>query len=91
MTRKIEIFTAGCPVCEPVVAMVKEEACESCDITIHNLVEEFDNLEVKEKLKAYGVNRIPAVAVDGVLLDCCTNNEVSRDELIKAGVGLPLN
>ena len=25
--RKIEVFTAGCPVCEPVVEMVKSLAC----------------------------------------------------------------
>lgn len=91
MKRQIEIFTAGCPVCSPVVAMVKEEACDSCEITIHNLNEDFDNQEVKGKLASYGVNRIPAVAVDGKLLACCTNNEVSRQELIDAGVGQPLN
>lgn len=87
MKRQIEIFTAGCPVCSPVVTMVKEIACDSCEITIHNLNEDFDNLQVKDKLVSYGVKRIPAVAVDGRLLGCCTNNEVSREELISAGVG----
>ncbi len=91
MKRQIEIFTAGCPVCSPVVAMVKEVACDSCEITIYNLNEEFDNPQVKDKLAGYGVHRIPAVAVDGHLLGCCTNNEVSRQELINAGVGQPLN
>ncbi len=91
MKRQIEIFTAGCPVCEPVVAMVQDMACQSCDITIFNLAEAFDNAQVKAKLTKYGVHRIPAVAVDGVLLGCCTNNSVSREELLKAGVGQPIN
>ena len=91
MKRQIEIFTAGCPVCSPVVAMVKEVACDSCEIIIHNLNEEFDNPDVKDKLARYGVNRIPAVAIDGKLLGCCINNEVSRKELIDAGVGQQLN
>jgi len=91
MKRQIEIFTAGCPVCSPVVAMVKEVACSSCEIIIYNLNEEFDNQEVKDKLTGYGVHRIPAVAVNGQLLGCCTNNEVSREELISTGVGQPLN
>ncbi len=91
MKRQIEIFTAGCPVCSPVVAMVKEMACSSCEVTVYNLQEEFANPQVKDKLISYGVQRIPAVAVDGHLLGCCTNNEVSRDELVKAGVGQPLN
>lgn len=35
--RQIEIFTAGCPVCEPAVALVKEMTCPDCEVTVHNL------------------------------------------------------
>ena len=35
--RKIELFTAGCTVCEPVVEMVKGMACSDCDVVIYNL------------------------------------------------------
>ncbi len=91
MKRQIEIFTAGCPVCSPVVEMVKEVACDSCEITTYNLNADFDNQEVKDKLVSYGVKRIPAVAVNGQLLSCCTNIEISRQELVNAGVGQPIN
>ncbi len=91
MKRQIEVFTAGCPICSPVVAMVKEVTGTSGDIIIHNLNEEFDNQEVKDKLAGYGVNRIPAVAVNGELLGCCTNNEVSRQELIDSLAKQTLN
>ena len=35
--RKIEAFTAGCPVCEQTVELVKRIVCESCDVTILDL------------------------------------------------------
>lgn len=35
--RKIEVFTAGCPVCEPVVEMVKSFSCSDCGATVYNL------------------------------------------------------
>jgi hypothetical protein len=39
MKRIIEVFTAGCPLCNPVVELVKSTACSSCDIITHNLTE----------------------------------------------------
>ena len=35
--RQVEVFTAGCPVCEPVVQLVQEMACPDCEVTIHDL------------------------------------------------------
>jgi hypothetical protein len=32
--RKIEIFSAGCPVCQEAIATVQNNACASCDVTI---------------------------------------------------------
>ncbi len=32
--RKIEIFSAGCPVCEEAVALVNRLACSSCEVTV---------------------------------------------------------
>ena len=59
MKRQIEIFTAGCPVCEPVVALVKETACENCEITIHNLSEQSESKIRVTKMEEYGVKRLP--------------------------------
>jgi len=30
--RRIEIFSAGCPVCDETVALVKQTACPSCKV-----------------------------------------------------------
>ena len=35
--RQVEVFTAGCPVCEPAVQLVKELACPDCEVTVHEL------------------------------------------------------
>ncbi|MGH2659574.1 MAG: thioredoxin family protein, partial [Actinomycetota bacterium] len=35
--RQVEVFTAGCPVCEPAVQLVQELACPDCEVTVHDL------------------------------------------------------
>lgn len=87
MKREIEIFTAGCPVCEPVVQLVKDTADKDCNITIHNLVEQCESKICVNKMNEYGVKRLPAVAVNGKLLSCCTNIEITKDDLLNAGIG----
>jgi DNA-binding transcriptional MerR regulator len=32
--KEIEIFSAGCPVCQEAIATVQNNACASCDVTI---------------------------------------------------------
>lgn len=85
--RKIELFTAGCTVCEPVVEMVKAMACSSCEVVIYNIAQPCDTKECLEKVKAYGIKALPAIAVNGKLLNCCQNKGISVDELKKAGIG----
>ncbi len=87
MKRQIEIFIAGCPVCEPVVKTVKEMACDSCEVTVYNVVEQCDSKECVDKMKEYNVTSLPAVAVDGQLLSCCKDRGVSKEELAAAGIG----
>ncbi len=87
MKRHVEIFTANCPVCDPVVSMVKDLACDQCEITVYDLVKQCNDKACLSKLKAYGINRVPAIAVNGLLLDCCKNQEVTKDDLTRAGVG----
>ena len=85
--RKIELFTAGCTVCEPVIEMVKAMACSSCEVVIYNIAQPCDTKECLEKVKAYGIKALPAIAVDGKLLACCQNKGISVDELKKPGIG----
>jgi glutaredoxin len=84
--RKVEVFTAGCPVCEGVVNMVNELACPHCEVTIYNL----NNDEGVEEAKAYGVDAVPSIAVNGHLLECCKRGPVTEEDLAAAGIGKPL-
>jgi len=83
MKRQVEIFTAGCPVCEPVVKDVQEMACGSCEVRVYDLSKE----EGVEKAKEYNIRSLPAVVVNGELLDCCKNKGVEKSELLAAGIG----
>lgn len=85
--RKVEVFTAGCPVCEEAVNLVKSTACPNCDVVIYDLNKGCVTNECREKAKTYGVQRVPAVVVDGRLLDCCRTEDITREALTVAGVG----
>lgn len=84
--RKIEIFSAGCPVCEATVARVKEIACPSCEVSVLDMKEP----SVAERAVGLGIRSLPAVAVDGKLADCCTGRGPDEAILRAAGLGQPL-
>lgn len=80
--RRVEVFTAGCPLCEPAVQVVQELACPDCDVTVYDLRE-----SGVETAREYGVNRVPTVVVDGTIAACCQGDELSREQLQAAGIG----
>lgn len=84
---KIEVFIAGCPLCDEAVKTVRETACSNCTITIHDLREGCATDECREKAKAYGVTRVPAVVVNGTLAQCCEGSKINPEILRAAGVG----
>lgn len=67
MTKKIEVFSAGCPLCEETLYAVRELPSESCEVTIHDL----NQTSGAQRARELGVSRVPAIAVDGKLLSCC--------------------
>ena len=79
--RKVEIFTAGCLVCEPTVELVKKTACPSCEVIIYDLNEGCNTNECRDKAKKYEIKQLPAIVVDGKLLDCCNSSGISEDAL----------
>jgi hypothetical protein len=87
--RKIEVFTAGCSICQPTVEMVKSMACQYCDVVVYNVADPVQK-EALAKAQAYGVTVLPSVAVNGKLLPCCQDKGVCETELRKAGVGQPI-
>ena len=87
--RRVEVFTAGCPICDEAVNLVKSVACPSCDVQIYDLREGCSTNECHEIASWYGVTAVPAIAVDGVLLDCCRRSPVTASSLAAAGIGQP--
>ena len=87
--RRVEVFTAGCPICDETVTLVTSVTCPCCDVQIYDLREGCRTNECREKTSAYGVTAVPSIAVDGVLLECCQRPPVTETMLRAAGIGLP--
>ncbi len=85
-TRKIEVFSAGCIVCEDTIALINKIACPSCEVEILDM----HKPEVSKKAKQYGVRSVPAVVVNGKLADCCAGRGPDEGQLRAAGIGTPL-
>ncbi len=83
--RKIEVFSAGCSLCEETVKLVERLACPSCEV----IVSDMKDPEVAERAKNLGVRSVPAVAVDGKLAECCTKGGPDEATLKAAGLGQP--
>jgi glutaredoxin 3 len=83
--RTIEVFTAGCSVCEETVAAVRAAACPSCDVEVRPMQEPGN----AEAARGYGIRRLPAVVVDGRLADCCALEAVDIERLRQLGLGQP--
>jgi len=84
--RKVEIYSAGCSLCKGVVDMINEIACPSCEVSVHNMQDEI----VAQKAKQLGIQSVPAVVIDGVLVEH-GGRGYNTDNLREAGVGQPLS
>ena len=63
--RKIEVFTAGCPLCGETLERVKTAVREcGCEVVERRCT----NDEQFERAKRYAVGAMPAVVVDGKLV-----------------------
>lgn len=85
-TRTVEVFTAGCPLCDDVVGRVRELSCGSCDVRVVSLQDDAGAKRAEE----VGVQSVPAVAVNGTLAACCQDRGVQKSDLRAAGIGDPL-
>ncbi len=82
--RKVEVFSAGCPTCEDVVAIVTSIACPSCEVRVLDM----NDAGVAARAKSLGVRSVPGVVVDGELASCCAGGDptkvcLERPELAK--------
>ena len=84
--RVIEIYSAGCPICDAAVAEIKAASCPSCDIKVLDM----NDPEVSKRATVLEIASVPAVVIDGKLAECCATGAVNIDTLRAAGLGRPL-
>jgi len=81
--RKVEVFSAGCAVCQTAVDLVNSLACPSCEVSILDM----HDVDVAKRAKDLGIRSIPAVAIDGRLASCCDGTGIDETALRAAGLG----
>lgn len=80
MKHKIEIFSAGCPICEQTVETVKKLAGADHEVHVHDMHQK----EMASKATQHGIRSIPAVVIDGKLAGCCAGPGVDEHVLRQA-------
>lgn len=85
-TRTVEVFSAGCAVCDDTVAMVNRLACPSCDVRVLDM----HDPTVATRARELGIGSVPAGVVDGTLASCCEGRGPDEAALRAAGLGAPL-
>lgn len=83
MKRKIEVFSAGCSLCNDAIALLKRIACSSCEIEVLDMRDQ----AAAERARNYEIKRVPAIVINGKVADCCQEQEVTESVLRAAGVG----
>lgn len=84
--RNVEVFSAGCPVCDDTLALIRKMACGSCKVTVLDT----RDARVAARARDLGVRSVPAVVIDGRLADCCAGRGPDEQTLGAAGIGTPL-
>ena len=84
--RKIEVFSAGCPVCDETIESIKGIACDSCEVSVLDIYDP----NVAERAKGLGIQSLPAVVINGKLAECCSGHGPDEATLRKAGLGQPI-
>ncbi|MBI3909866.1 MAG: glutaredoxin [Armatimonadetes bacterium] len=87
--RRVEVFIAGCPLCDEAAQLVQSLACPNCEVIVYDLRAGCATNECRTKAREYGIHRVPAVVIDGQLVDCCPVGPVSPEALRAAGLGVP--
>ncbi len=85
--RRIDVFSAGCPVCQDTINLVNHLACASCEVSVLDM----NDVGVAKRATQLGIRSVPAVAVDGKLAECCSGRGADENTLRAAGIGQPLS
>ena len=81
--RKVEVFSAGCALCEEVIDVARREVGSSSEVIVQNMMD----ARVLSRAEKVGIRSVPAVVIDGKLASCCAGRgvdvQVLKNELGK--------
>jgi len=60
MERQIEVYSAGCPLCQEMIDIITLGKCGKCKIQVHNV----NNPEVRKEMNKLGIRAVPAAVID---------------------------
>lgn len=75
--HKIEIFSAGCGLCQKAIDLVKEIANENCEVVILDMHQK----NVEGRAQSLGIQTVPTILVDGRIAPCCQGKGINEDML----------
>lgn len=81
--RKVEVFSAGCAVCDEAVEIVKRIAGPSCEVITHDM----NDINIAKRARTLGIRSVPAVVIDSQLAACCAGRGIDEAALKAAGLG----
>lgn len=85
--RRVEIFSAGCTMCEEAIKLVQEIACRSCDVQVRDVREP----EVATLAKSLGIRSVPSIVITASeVAACCSERGPDEAILQREGLGQPL-
>lgn len=61
MGKRIEVFTADCPLCKDTLEIIKKEACRECEV----IEQRCSGSECCQPAKNYDIKAVPTVVMDG--------------------------
>jgi DNA-binding NtrC family response regulator len=80
VNHTIEIFSAGCKICEDTIAMVRGLAASEDEVLVHDTYRE----ETAYLAARHGIRCVPAVVIDGKLAGCCAGRGCEENVLREA-------
>ena len=79
MQRKIEVFSAGCAMCQDTVAQIRREVSPSWEVVVLDM----HDRGVAARAEELGIRSVPAILVNGRIVDM----QVLRDAgLLQSGI-----
>jgi hypothetical protein len=81
--RKVEIFSAGCALCEEAIDIVERVVGPSDEVIVHDMTDP----NIVQRAMSLRIRSVPAVVIDGKVLD--TGRGVDEQTLRAAGLGRP--